>query len=364
MKTYKIEGKSLKKILIQLILVSFFIMATSAIIGLSFAQSDDVDVFIDGDDIAQTNSTGKYVIKIVGGPAEQGGNFSHWSYEAWLEDEDGDELRIEDGSVVPDNGTSRNNIFNVSVIMPNREMKIKLVVNGTSTLNETNVSWSGEVFQEIKVFEPIIVNITANVRNPSIVDANDVMVSFYVFHEDGSSTFVGNRTVDVPANSTKEVSMDWVASKELEGEHEVEIRINEDGTLLEFDNQDNVIRIPVYVGKPPERESLPIMAFNFPGLVFLIGFFGFLFLLAGFFMWRNTIRGRGYYSERSTYAMYFEGVLMVVFSVPILYVSQILAANPDVEGDPVTKMVEGVVIFIFGFLTLLLNWDRNRKKRR
>jgi hypothetical protein len=62
--------------------------------------------------------------------------------------------------------------------------------------------------------------------------------------------------------------------------------------------------------------------------------------------------------------MYFEGILIIVFAIPVFYVSQILAANPDVDGDSITKMAEGVVLFIFGFLTILLNWDRTRRKRR
>lgn len=346
-------------ILLYILLLSFLLVANVATLGQNDGELE-VDVFIDGPDLAQTNTTVEYTIKITGGPAEEEGN---WSYLARLENEDGEELPLDDAKVEPNNGTSPQNIFKVNVTTPVSEQIIKLVVNGTS-FNETNVSWSGDVFQTIDVFEPILVNISATIRNPSQINIKGVIVSFYVFHEDDTSTFIGNKSLDIDANTTQEVNITWVASKADKGEHEVEIRINENGELLEFDNGDNVIRVTIYVGNRPKREDGPIMIFNHPGLIFIIGMFGFFFLLGGFFMWRSTLRGRGYYGIRSTSAMYFGGFLMVALSFPLFYVSQILSTDADAKGDPMAKLLEGVLIFIFGFLTILLNWDRTRKKRK
>jgi hypothetical protein len=157
---------------------------------------------------------------------------------------------------------------------------------------------------------------------------------------------------------------EWIASKDDKGKHFVEIRINEDGSLLEFDDGDNVMEMALYVGKPPSREERPIMIFN-SGLVFFIEVFAFFFFLGAFMMRRRTLRGRGYYSSASTNVMYFVGILMILLSIPVFYVSQIMAENSeDVSGDPFTRMVEAVIIFILGFTIILLNWDRTRKKRR
>ena len=63
---------------------------------------------------------------------------------------------------------------------------------------------------------------------------------------------------------------EWVASKDDKGEHEVEVRINEDGTLLEFNNGDNVLRKTIYLGDRPEPPMGWVMIFN-SGLGFIIG---------------------------------------------------------------------------------------------
>jgi hypothetical protein len=91
----------------------------------------------------------------------------------------------------------------------------------------------------------------------------------------------------------------------------------------------------------------------------------FFFFLGAFLMRRNTLRGRSYYSPQATNVMYIEGILVVVLSIPVFYVSQIISANPDdVSGDATGRLIEAVFIFIMGFLTILMNWDRTRRKKR
>ena len=44
--------------------------------------------------------------------------------------------------------------------------------------------------------------------------------------------------------------------------------------------------------------------------------------------------------------------------------SQVNATDPDATGDSLERLIHGIAIFIFGFLIILLNWDRTRRKRR
>jgi hypothetical protein len=320
------------------------------------AQSEEVRVFITGPDALPINDTVEYTIRIIGGPAEpenlKENETANWSYMASL-----GILKPPTANVNPEEANSTENIFIITVTTPSDPTTLSLEVNGTSS-NETKSLWSGAVFKEIEVFKPITVNITAVVRNPSDIDVRDAFISFYV---DG--IMVGNLTEGLLANSTKEVYLEWVASKDDKGEHEVEVRINEDGRLLEFNNGDNVLHQTIYLGDRPDRPMGPIMIFN-SGLGFVIGVIAFIFAFTAVLMWRNTRRGRGYYSSGSSYSMYFVGIFSIVLSIPIITVSQILAENPDVAGDSTGKFIEGILIFILGFLILLLTWDRTRKKKK
>jgi hypothetical protein len=347
------ERRSKGQGLIQpcLYLSCFLLIAILVFQYPAFAQSDEVHVFISGPDTLPTNTTAQYTIQITGGPAEEMGN---WIYEAWLESPKG--IRM-DTDPEPQNGSSTENIFTINITTPEKTQIIYLNVNGTST-NETDTVWSGDVSKEIKVFEPITVNITASIRNTHQIDVKGAVVSFYF---DGE--LIGNKTLDVQANSTEKVYLVWLVPKTEEGEHDVEVRINEDGNLLEFNDGDNVMRNTIYVGKRPSREMGLIMVFN-TGLVFFIDVMAFFFFIGAFWMRRKTIRGRGYYSTAATNSLYFLGLLMIVLSIPVFYVSQILSENPEVDGDPIGRMIEGIWIFVLGFGTILLNWDRTRKKRR
>jgi len=349
------KGKGRSFILLHLCISCFLIFTIMAVQYQILAQSDEVHVFITGPDTIPINTTTEYTIQITGGPP---GEVKNWSFEAKVE---GPDVTPGDADVLPRNGTSLENVFIINVTTPESAQIIYLIVNGSSS-NITETVWSGEVSKEIDVFEPIIVNISASIRNAFQIDVKSAVVSFYV---DGG--LIGNRTVDVPANSTGEVYIEWVASKTDEGEHEVEVRINEDGNLLEFEDGDNVMRKTIYVGERPSREMRPIMIFNNSGLVVVIEIFAILFALGAFMMRRNTLRGRGYYGNAASNVMYFEGILMIVLSLPLFTVSQIVSGNPDVFDDPnlqLLRLIDGILIFVLGFLTILLTWDRTRKKKR
>lgn len=336
------------------ILICFLIFTLITVPGLSHAQYDDVHVFIDGPDSVQTNTTVEYTIKITGGPAE-GNENGTWSFVARLEGEEQPLI----AKIYPDMLNSTENTFKANISFPNDSQTIKLIVNGSSYTNLTDKMWSGDIVQEIDVFEPIIINISAVIRNPSEMDVEDVLISFYI---DGN--FIGQKSENIPANSTKKVYYNWIASKADEGQHDVQVRINDDSRLLEFNQGDNIFNMTIYVGERPEREMAPIMIFNSDGLIFFILFFGSFLGLGAVLMWNKTRRGRGYYSQGSTYFMYFMGFIYVLLSVPVLSVYQILLDNPDVSGSSGGRLRDAIIIFIIGFALIFLTWDRTRKKRR
>ena len=331
---------------ISLILIIGFTVLLGNVLG-----QEEVRVFITGPDSLPTNATVEYIIRIIGGPAESLGEneSANWSFEAQLE------MPTPAGAkILPINGSSKVNIFSINVTAPPDARDITLEVNGSSS-NGTTSDYSGTIIKEIDIFRPITVNITAVVRNPTEINVNGAVITFNV---DGD--VLGNLTENILANTTKEVYWEWVTSKDDKGAHDVEVTINEDGRILEFEDGDNVMRKTIYIGERPAREMRLIMIFN-SGLVLIIEIIAIFFVFGAYLMRRNTIRGRGYYSPRSTYSMFFFGILFIALSIPVFSVSQILVDNPDV-GDATSRLIDGVLIFILGFVTIMLTWDRSRKK--
>ncbi len=338
-------------ILLHLSLIAL-LMSVLLAIPLNTMAQDDVHVFITGPNTLPTNTTAQYTIRITGGPAEtEGGN---WSYNGRL-----DMPSPAGASMDPQQAMSVENIFMVNVTSPATPQEMTLVINGSSYTNVNDTMWSGEVSKAIEVFKPFRINISAVVRNVGHADVNGAKVTFYV---DG--VYVGNKTIDILANTTENVNWEWVAPPEEKGLHQVEARINEAGTLLEFDTGDNVMTKTIYVGERPKRPVSPIMSFSNGGLIFTLNFFAILFAFAAFVMWRNTHRGRAYYTPTQTKVMYFEGFLMVAFSLPMFYVADVLFANTDASGDPWVTSIAATALFALGFFTILLTWHRSRKKKR
>jgi len=323
-------------------------------VPLNTAAQDDVHVFITGPDTLPTNTTVQYTIRITGGPADEDDANGSFSYTGRLD------MPNPIGAIMdPQEGISMENIFIVNVTTPETPQEMTMVVNGTSFTNVNDTMWSGDVSKAIEVFKPYRVNISAVVRNPGPADVKGALVTFYV---DGD--LIVNKTVDLAANTTQNVNWDWVAPPEEKGEHDVEVRINEAGTLLEFDTGDNVMTMTIYVGEKPERPVHPIMFFSNGGLMFTLIFFASLFAFAAFVMWWRTRRGRAYYTPTQSSVMYFEGFLMVAFSLPMFYVADVLFANTEATGDPWVTSIAATALFALGFLTVLFTWRRSRKKKR
>lgn len=339
-------------------LLVLLVSAVLAVPVMCSAQ-EDVHVFITGPDSLPVNTTVEYTIRITGGPADEQTGVGNFSYKARMEGDEDPPW----GELKPQEGESANNTFTINVKTPENAQTLSLIVNGSSSvmINETveDIMSSGEVIKTIEVFTPIIVDISATIRNTGASDVEGAVITFYV---DGEK--IGNTTVDIAANLTGTVNMDWVASKDEVGVHEVEVRINEEGGLLEFTNSDNVLTKTIYIGDRPERERRPIMFFSNGGLMVVLNLLAILFLFGAFMMRRNTVRGRAYYTPTQNGAMYFMGTLMIALSLPFFYVADVLFQNPDAAGDPWVTSFAGTLLFALGLLIVLLTWDRVRKKRR
>jgi len=333
------------------------LLAVLAAVPLNAMAQEDVHVFIAGPSILPTNTTVQYTISITGGPAAEDPENGTYSYIARLD------MQSPVGALLePQEAMSSNHIFTVNVTTPEFPQEMTLVVDGTSTTNITDINLtksSGEVNKTIEVFKPFRVNISANVRNPGPAEVKGARVTFYV---DGE--LIGNRTVDLWANTTEAVYLEWVAPPEEEGEHEVEVRINDDGSLLEFDTGDNVMRQTIYVGDIPKRPVHPIMFFSNAGMLFSMNFWAVLVTFGAFVMWWRTRRGRAYYTPAQTNIMYLLGIVNIMVSLPMFYVADVLYANPDATGDPWLTAFGATLLFALGLLTVLFTWDRHRRKKR
>jgi hypothetical protein len=162
----------------HLCILTILMLSILAVCSSVSAQTE-VRVFIHGPSSIQTNETVEFTVEVTGGPAEEVSVGANWSYIARLNDETG--LDISFSSLDPTEDNSSTNTFKMNLTAPAEAQTLSLVVNGTSSvINTTNTSWSGDYVQEIEVFEPIPVNISATIRNPTILDVKDAVISFYV----------------------------------------------------------------------------------------------------------------------------------------------------------------------------------------
>ncbi len=338
------------------------VLLTVILIGISLplstihaeaqAKYSDLHIFIVGPEKVPIDSSAEYTISLMGGPGEEEGG--RWSYTAELEFE-----ASRAGAEIPsemESGSSQNNDFQISVNSSTIPQKMWLKVNGTSYLNESNVVWS-ERTMEIEVYDPVVVNISANVRNKGSIEMGSVNVSFYM---DGD--FIGIVNTSVAANSTKKVFMKWVAPFDSEGEHTVEVVINEDSELLELDSGDNTATKIIYIGERP-KVSLPLSEFYHTGLVTLLGVIGFFTCLAAFLMRRSAISAYSQYGTRTNYFMYFMSVILPLSGAVVFISAYIRYGNYGFNDSTGKGLIDGIIIFALGMLALILTYDRIRRKR-
>lgn len=201
-----------------LIFLIFLLIPTNA-----FAVKK-VYVHITGPDVLGVGEQGDYILTIMGGPAEEGGE---WNYTAYLIG-----TNLTGASPIyssPATETSTNNTFVVKITAPTVVQNIKLFVNASST-KDNQTMWKEETY-EIKVVEPIA--ISATIQNTGEVDIQNAEVKFYV---DGK--YIGHEIIDyLKANGSANVTHNWVVKSLSQGKHIVEITVdlNGDGIIGDGD---------------------------------------------------------------------------------------------------------------------------------
>lgn len=342
----------LGRILLITVMLIGIVLPLSTIHAEAQAKYSDLHIFIVGPEKVPIDSSADYTISLKGGPGEELSGM--WSYTTELEFE---ESRA--GAEIPsemESGSSPNSDFQISVNSSSIPQKMWLKVNGSSFLNETNRVWSERTL-EIEVYTPVVVNISAKVRNKGSIEMENVSVSFYL---DGD--FQGIVNTSVAANSTKSVFMEWIAPFDSEGEHTVEVVINEESELLELDGGDNTATKVIYIGERP-KVTLPLSEFYHTGLVTLLGVIGFFTCLAAFFMRRSAISAYSQYGTRTNYFMYFMSLILPLSGAVVFISAYIRYGNYGFNDSTGKGLIDGIIIFTLGMLILIFTYDRIRRKR-
>ena len=186
---------------------------------------------------AGTLETVPCTLTVTGGPAF-GLETSNYSFKAEIVADN-----ATGSSVTPSTGTGSTGVFKLNITMPGEGgQTIKIRVNATSRDSDSGDSETKVREFEIKVVKTILIR--ATVYNTGSTDAENVTAKFYA---DG--IYLGAKTFDVKAGSSKLVSCNWTWVSIDNGEHEVKVVIDDADGIVEFSNGDNVYTMTVYVGK-------------------------------------------------------------------------------------------------------------------
>jgi hypothetical protein len=234
----------MKRFLMSLIVTLVLLSAIPAFQQVS-AQETDVKVFITGPEALGLNAKAVYSVTVVGGPAEEGGN---WTVTAYLTGANiTGAIPIEAGEF---NQTQEDNVFQIDVTATPIEQHMTLVVNAYSQLG--NRSAHTKEFYDIYVVRPI--SLRATVSNPSNSTLMDVLVSFHVDEE-----LIGSSTIgEIGPYSEGSAAFSWITKGISPGQHKIRIEIDLDGDGIVDETKGEILTIRDFYG-PKE-----------PNLIFII----------------------------------------------------------------------------------------------
>ncbi|RLF48015.1 MAG: hypothetical protein DRN20_05165 [Thermoplasmata archaeon] len=235
-----------KKVRVLWSLLAIFLLCTITANAIS-----PLSISLEGDMVVAIGSKNMYLLKLSGGPAENGGK---WSFEATLIPENW----TGSPKIEPENGTSSTGIFHLNLSAPAGEQTMKLVINAKS-YNDTSEDSARKEFT-IRVVRPITIKVT--VRNTGKVDLNDVPIYFYA-----DNVLIGVKYVNLVANSSKEVSINWTTYSD--GEHVIVVKVDPEYSEIEINGEDNVYEMKIYIGYT-EKNYTPIYVFVLILLVLIL----------------------------------------------------------------------------------------------
>jgi hypothetical protein len=207
-------------LILVLIVVSFLIPVSH----VDAQPESDVRIFVFGPEIMATGSSTEFNVTVLGGPGDEGGNFS---IRAYLDGTNvSGALPLQSSPLELTTATGR---FSVNVTTPTTPQKTKLFINATSA-SEGARSWA-ETEYEIDVVKPI--KLKAKIENNGGIDLKDIIVNFYV---DGN--YVGFENLSaLNAGSSVTVTHEWLVTGLASGRHELiaTVDLNNDGVISEMD---------------------------------------------------------------------------------------------------------------------------------
>ncbi len=207
-------------LLLVIIFVSLLIPAPQ----VDAQPESEVRIFVFGPDILATGASAEFNVTVVGGPADDGGNFSIRAYLDGTNVSGALPLKSS-----PLELTTKTGKFSVNVTSPTISQKVKLFINATSAKNNSR-SW-GETEYEIDIVKPI--KLKAMIENKGSIDLRNLIVKFYV---DGNYVgFENLSALDAGASAT--VTHEWLVTGLASGRHELKatVDLNNDGMISERD---------------------------------------------------------------------------------------------------------------------------------
>lgn len=198
-------------------LITFLILLSVMPILLpTVAQESEVKVYISGPDALGLNVKAVYRVTVVGGPAEEGGE---WRVTAYLTGSN-----VTGASPIEANQfneTQTDNVFKVNVTATPIVQHMRLNVEAFSMLG--NRTAKAKDVYDIYVVTPI--SLRATVTNPSNSTLKDVIVTFYIDEE-----LIGSSTIgEIGPFSEGTATYSWITKSVPPGGHTLRIDIDLDG---------------------------------------------------------------------------------------------------------------------------------------
>ncbi|HDP97393.1 MAG TPA: hypothetical protein ENN25_06875 [Euryarchaeota archaeon] len=230
-------------LLIALVLIGSSMTASAE---LEERESSQIDIRLDGPSFigASLEADFQLRIKYVDHPER----ILNYSYKAELTGSN-----IAGASLTPNNGTSEDGLFFITITGPIRSND-DLTVKITAYANETEISRYRVKEIDIPIVKPV--EISTILYNVGDQDATYVTVQLLV---DGD--LKDEKVYDVPAGGSVHVSFNWTFSSISNGEHILTLVADSDDGVVEFSEGNNVLEKTIYYSTSgnPIRGALSIV---------------------------------------------------------------------------------------------------------
>jgi hypothetical protein len=248
-------------------MVLIFVSLLIPVSQIDAQPETEVRIFVFGPEILATGASTEFNVTVVGGPADEGGNFS---IKAYLDGTNvSGALPLKSSPLELTTTTGK---FSVNVTMPTKPQRVKLFINATSA-SEGARMW-GETEYEIDVVKPI--RLKAMIENEGGIDLRDLIVNFYV---DGN--YVGSENISaLNAGASATVTHEWLVTGLASGRHELKatVDLNNDGVISERDG--DIVSIQYFYKEYDDIHPAIILAISL------------LMIIAILFLYRTVRRKR------------------------------------------------------------------------